>query len=316
MDPPRRRLRPAAGRGRLHAVRRRRHRLPAGLRARGERAQRGPPQHGVPQQPRRPVAGRSAPDGLCYRSPRGDRLMRQDEGHVPSARAVACAALAVCVGYFIGANIGFILRLPPATPSVLWPPNSILTATLLLAPPRRWWIYLAAALPAHLVAELPVISPASLVLTLYATNCLEAVVGAAAVRILSDAPGPFRHPAPRVRLRAGRRHPGTVRVLVRGRRRGDDAPPGAVLARAPDAALLERPHRARARARHRVRGPGRVDAGGAGAPGPTLRGAPPRRRAGGRGPVLRRRPAPGRAPRWARSRRRWRSSSRSSCGGR
>ncbi len=117
--------------------------------------------------------------------------MRQDEGHVPSARAVACAALAVCVGYFIGANIGFILRLPPATPSVLWPPNSILTATLLLAPPRRWWIYLAAALPAHLVAELPVISPASLVLTLYATNCLEAVVGAAAVRILSDAPARF-----------------------------------------------------------------------------------------------------------------------------
>jgi signal transduction histidine kinase len=114
--------------------------------------------------------------------------MGQEERHVPSARRVACAALAVCVGYFIGANIGFILRLPPATPSVLWPPNSILTATLLLAPPRRWWIYIAAALPAHLVAELGVIAPTSLVFALYATNCLEAVIGAAAVRILSDAP--------------------------------------------------------------------------------------------------------------------------------
>ena len=101
------------------------------------------------------------------------------------------AALAVCVAYFVGANIGFILRLPPATPSILWPPNSILTATLLLTPPRRWWIYLLAALPAHAFVELPVLSPPSLVFALYATNCLEALIGAAAVRALSDAPTRF-----------------------------------------------------------------------------------------------------------------------------
>src|SRR5262245_65391948 len=104
--------------------------------------------------------------------------MLQEERQAPSARGVAFAALAVCVGYFVGANIGFILRLPPATPSVVWPPNSILTATLLLAAPRRWWIYLLAALPAHLVAELPVISPVALVVALYATNCLEALIAA------------------------------------------------------------------------------------------------------------------------------------------
>ena len=84
-----------------------------------------------------------------------------------------------------------MLRLPPATPSIIWPPNSILTAALLLAPPRRWWIYLLAALPAHLVAELPVISPTSLVFALYATNCLEALVGAASVHLLSSAPTRF-----------------------------------------------------------------------------------------------------------------------------
>ena len=98
-----------------------------------------------------------------------------------SALPILGAAVAVCLGYFIGANIGFILRLPPATPSILWPPNSILTATLLLAAPRRWWIYLLAALPAHLVAELPVLSPTSLVYFLFATNCLEALIGATAV---------------------------------------------------------------------------------------------------------------------------------------
>jgi len=60
----------------------------------------------------------------------------------------------VAAGYYIGANLGIILRLPPATPSVMRPPNAILTATLLLAPPRRWPIYLLAAFPAHLAAEL------------------------------------------------------------------------------------------------------------------------------------------------------------------
>jgi signal transduction histidine kinase/integral membrane sensor domain MASE1 len=112
-------------------------------------------------------------------------------GKAPSAALVAGAALAVCVGYFIGANIGFLLRLPPATPSIVWPPNSILTAALLLSPPGRWWIFLLAALPAHLVAELPVISPVSLVFVLYATNCLEAAIGALGVRMLSDAPTRF-----------------------------------------------------------------------------------------------------------------------------
>ena len=108
----------------------------------------------------------------------------------PAVR-VAGAAVAVCIGYFIGANIGFVLRLPPATPSIIWPPNSILTAALLLAPPKRWWIYLLAALPAHLVAELPIISPTSLVFSLYATNCLEALIGASSVRLLSSAPTRF-----------------------------------------------------------------------------------------------------------------------------
>ena len=92
------------------------------------------------------------------------------------------------MSYYVGANIGFILRIPPATPSVLWPPNSVLTATLLLAPRRRWWIYLLAAFPAHLAAELPAGWPTSLVLALFATNCSEALVAAVCVRHFSDAP--------------------------------------------------------------------------------------------------------------------------------
>jgi len=109
----------------------------------------------------------------------------------PSAVQIAGTALAVAAGYYIGANLGIILRIPPATPSVMWPPNAILMATLLLAPPRRWGIYLLAALPAHLAVELGLGWSPLLVLALFATNCSEALIAAIVVRRFSDAPGRF-----------------------------------------------------------------------------------------------------------------------------
>jgi C4-dicarboxylate-specific signal transduction histidine kinase/integral membrane sensor domain MASE1 len=105
-------------------------------------------------------------------------------------RTVA-AVLCVCVGYYVGANLGFILRLPPTTPSVMWPPNALLTTTLLLTPPRRWWLYLLAAFPAHLVAELGIVWPPSLMLTLFITNCSEALFAAIGMRWLSNVPVRF-----------------------------------------------------------------------------------------------------------------------------
>ena len=108
-----------------------------------------------------------------------------------SAQRVAATALLVSVAYYVGANVGFILRIPPSTLSVLWPPTAILTATLLLAPVPRWWIYLLAAFPAHLLAELWISWPISLVLALYGTMCSEALVAAVCVRLFSDAPARF-----------------------------------------------------------------------------------------------------------------------------
>jgi signal transduction histidine kinase/integral membrane sensor domain MASE1 len=107
----------------------------------------------------------------------------------PAAR-IAATAFLVGLAYYVGANLGFILRFPPATPSVMWPPNAILTATLLLTPPRRWWIYLLAAFPAHLMAVLGAL-PTPVVLALFVTNCSEALFAAFGVRWLGDGSARF-----------------------------------------------------------------------------------------------------------------------------
>src|SRR4029453_10595949 len=62
--------------------------------------------------------------------------------------------LSVFAGYYLGAKIGFALTFQPYPVSVLWPPNSILVAALLLTPPRIWWFILLAAFPAHCATHL------------------------------------------------------------------------------------------------------------------------------------------------------------------
>ena len=109
-----------------------------------------------------------------------------------SGLAPAAAALAVCAAYYAGSHLGLALRFPPATTSLLWPPNAILTAALLLAPkPRHWWFYLAAAFPAHLVMLLPTGWPLPFIVALFVTNCSEAVLAAGSVRWLGGFPVRF-----------------------------------------------------------------------------------------------------------------------------
>ena len=84
-----------------------------------------------------------------------------------------------------------MLRFPPAVTSVIWPPNSLLTAALLLTPPTRWWLCLAAAFPAHWLALAQAGFAPAFVVTLFGTNCLEAVVAAGLVRAWSDDPNRF-----------------------------------------------------------------------------------------------------------------------------
>jgi signal transduction histidine kinase/integral membrane sensor domain MASE1 len=105
-------------------------------------------------------------------------------------RLVAVGA-AIGAAYYAGAAVGLALKLPAATPSVLWPPNAILTSALLLTPVRWWPFALLSALPAHIALEAGFGWPLSFVLALFATNCSEALMAAGGLRWLSDAPTRF-----------------------------------------------------------------------------------------------------------------------------
>jgi len=79
--------------------------------------------------------------------------------------------LLVAVAYFVGAEAAFLIgRLSDMSFAPFWPPNVVLFCALLLAPERRWWIYLVAAFPAHVLAELQVGMPTAHLLVAFSTT--------------------------------------------------------------------------------------------------------------------------------------------------
>jgi two-component system sensor kinase FixL len=103
-------------------------------------------------------------------------------------RRTLIAMAAVFAGYFVGAKIGVALTFQPHPVSVMWPPNSILLAALLLTAPNRWWLMLLAALPAHYLVEIDSGVPFSMVSCWFASNCCEALIGATLTRLLIQEP--------------------------------------------------------------------------------------------------------------------------------
>jgi PAS domain S-box-containing protein len=99
--------------------------------------------------------------------------------------------IAVFAAYYLGARLGLALTFQPLPISVLWPPNAILFAALLLVPFRTWPIVAAAALPAHLLSELQGGIPLSMAVCWFVSNMTEAAMGAAIVHLLVGASRPF-----------------------------------------------------------------------------------------------------------------------------
>src|SRR5215471_14405175 len=93
-------------------------------------------------------------------------------------RHLLMIGLWVFAGYYLGCKIGFALTFQPHPVSVLWPPNAIVVAALLLTPVRLWWFVLLAAFPAHLAAQLQSDVPPLMIVCWFISNASEAVIGA------------------------------------------------------------------------------------------------------------------------------------------
>jgi signal transduction histidine kinase len=100
-------------------------------------------------------------------------------------RRVLLTALLVSIAYYGGAQIGFLLTFPAVPTSIFWLPNSTMLAVFLLAPRRRWWIYAAAALPAHLAVEVQNGCPVPAIAPLFLTNVGDGALAALAIRHFS-----------------------------------------------------------------------------------------------------------------------------------
>src|SRR5436190_15733145 len=88
----------------------------------------------------------------------------------------------VSAAYYLGAQIGFALQSPNAPQSVLWLPNSLLLAVLLIVPYRAWPAYLVAAFPAQMLVGWGAAQPPLPIALLFVTNCADAALGALLVR--------------------------------------------------------------------------------------------------------------------------------------
>ena len=116
------------------------------------------------------------------------RSRRVGDWNIPFDSPTVVTGLVVFVGYYLGAKLGFALTFRPHPVSVLWPPNSILAAALLLTPLRIWWLVLLAAFSAHWAAELQSHVPPTMILCWFISNSCEAVIGAGLTRYLIGGP--------------------------------------------------------------------------------------------------------------------------------
>src|SRR5258708_35541806 len=104
------------------------------------------------------------------------------EGNAPSLARTMWAALLVFAACYAGATVGISFRFPVMGTAIFFPPYAILTASLLLSPPRRWWIYLLASTAGDFSPQHPEGGPIRLVLAAPLANYARAPVAACAIR--------------------------------------------------------------------------------------------------------------------------------------
>jgi PAS domain S-box-containing protein len=100
----------------------------------------------------------------------------------PSFRKALTISVLISIAYYVTAKVGFWFSLQPGSVSILWMPNSILLAGLLLTNKRWWWLVVLICVPAHVAAELESGVRARMILSWFISNSFQALIGAALIR--------------------------------------------------------------------------------------------------------------------------------------
>jgi PAS domain S-box-containing protein len=97
-------------------------------------------------------------------------------------------ALLIGVAYYVGALLSFTLRVPSTRSSIIWIPNAILLAAFVVTPVKRWWLWILAALPAHILAQSRDAAPILVLLCPFVANVAQAALAAVGLRLLTEVP--------------------------------------------------------------------------------------------------------------------------------
>ena len=109
------------------------------------------------------------------------------------AARVAASLLVVAIAYYLAAKTSLHLRVGGSTKAALWPTNAILVAALLMTPVRRWWMYLLAVIPAHIVVHWAYHIGAMWIATQIVHNTVLAATAAAILKRLGPSLFSFDH---------------------------------------------------------------------------------------------------------------------------
>jgi len=129
----------------------------------------------------------SSVTGAIYGFEHIDRFGDSERARSLARRATHMILLGVA--YYVGAVVGFHFQSPNVPQSVLWTPNSILFAGLLVSPRRQWPELIVAAFPAHLIVAWQHAALVTMSL-IFLTNVADAVLGAVLLQYVSH--GPWR----------------------------------------------------------------------------------------------------------------------------
>jgi len=105
---------------------------------------------------------------------------------------IAARAVLVGVAFYFSAKLGLALSFQPDYIAVFWPPNAIILTALVLTPPRQWWVYFLAMVPAYFVAAIEAGFSEQRAVIFFIANCLEVLIAAAALNRFLHQPPRFR----------------------------------------------------------------------------------------------------------------------------